>query len=399
MNFRISRIFVLSVCLLYGLVISSSATDTNSSFVSPPPVVPTANTIKIKKGWNFIGFDNAKDLSLDTHFSDENKIDLIWKYQNDIKQWVIYTPNSTIKEYAQEQGYIFDNNIDKTDGIWILSKQDFDYIETKNHNLSNNDISVQDGWNLLSAVDNSNISIDNDIFQNSLVWLYRDSNWYLKYNNSASTLDGINELTSIKSNEAFWIYKGEIVNEVDTYDIRKIFINNYYFNTNILISGYEEELNWDFTSEVKFQTFVNNEQVTLVYETHTLDGEQNTLNKYYNSNGLVVKTSYFDNVWVTCELTNNPEVYPENAKIGDSGIGSTLSCSDGTTDSMSWEIVEKDNKVAYKETILSFDSDSNLNFKEIVYYFIDKNNKIVAFEEIYEDDLSLTVPFTYVYTY
>jgi hypothetical protein len=166
-----------------------------------------ANTIQIKDGWNFVGFDNDKDFSSDTIISNEDNINIIWKYNTSSKTWSAYSPNSSTKEAIVQNGYDFDTILDKSSGAWILAKKDFSYTENKNHSMTNSDITIASGWNLLSAVDNSDISINDNIFQNNLVWVYRDNNWYLKHNLTTIDTSGINTLSEIKPNEAFWVYK------------------------------------------------------------------------------------------------------------------------------------------------------------------------------------------------
>jgi hypothetical protein len=172
-----------------------------------------ASNIEIKTGWNFVGFDNKQVLDKHDDFSDIDKINIIWKYDNQNKNWELYSPNYVIENKIKDINMTFDTTLDSSNGVWILAKSDFNITENKDHNLSNSDIEIFDGWNLLSAVDNSHISIENNIFNNLLVWIYRDGKWYLKHNLDNFDKIEINQLVKINPNEAFWVYKQKSITE------------------------------------------------------------------------------------------------------------------------------------------------------------------------------------------
>jgi hypothetical protein len=169
------------------------------------------NAMDFKKGWNFVGFDNSIDLSKDSVLSNNTNVKYIWKYINDSKMptqgWHIYTTSSDLQKIADESNIPYTNTLIYYEGAWVYANKDFSYTPTaKTHSFKNSQIPINDGWNLLSAVDNSSITINDTVFSSDIVWVYRDGQWYSKFKNSELS-QTFNKLTSIISNEAFWIYQ------------------------------------------------------------------------------------------------------------------------------------------------------------------------------------------------
>jgi uncharacterized protein (DUF1800 family) len=254
-------------------------------------------TINFKTGWNFIGFDNDKNFVTDDILSDESKIKYIWQYDNLQKTWMAYSPNNQIKALIESNGYVYKSTLDKTSGAWVFAKSDFEYIETKQHSQTNNDITIHDGWNLVSAVDNSNISIDSEIFNNRSIWINRNNSWYFKQNKGNTNRTDVKELININPNEAFWVYKETQTQQtptqvIDTEEIEEItrkdaikFLRQAAFRTT------EDDINYIINNG--YEAWIDN-QYSLVSE---LDDE-NDNNYGYLETTLRILNSY------------NPEFYP-----------------------------------------------------------------------------------------
>jgi len=87
------------------------------------------------------------------------------------------------------------------------------------------------------------------------------------------------------------------------------------------------------------------------------------------------------------------------AKIGDSGIGSTLECTDGTKSKTSWVLVTKNNATALKVTEINYDVSDEISSQSTEYYFITTNGTIKKWslsEYLNNEDVTLTVPTTTV---
>jgi hypothetical protein len=176
------------------------------------------NTISFKTGWNFIGFDNTKDLANDSILSDTTKVKLIWQYDNSNKSWIVYSPDNELQQIISNNQIPISSTLDVRQGAWLLAKGDFDYtVSSKDHYLSNDDIILYDGWNLVSSVDSSSFSISDELFNNDFVWTYKDGTWYVKHKLDTSlNPEGVQILSQTSPNQAYWVYKRKIVTEVDT---------------------------------------------------------------------------------------------------------------------------------------------------------------------------------------
>jgi hypothetical protein len=175
------------------------------------------DTISIKTGWNFVGFNNTKNLANDSVLSDTNKVKLIWQYDNSNKSWIVYSPDNELQQIISDNQIPTSSTLDVRQGTWILANSDFIYTDKKEHSLSNSDIVLYDGWNLVSSVDSSSFDISDELFNNDFVWTYKDGTWYVKHKLDTSlNPEGVQTLSQTSSNQAYWVYKRKIVTEVDT---------------------------------------------------------------------------------------------------------------------------------------------------------------------------------------
>ncbi len=168
-----------------------------------------AGTINFQQGWNFVGFNNNMNFSTDAVFSDISKVKLIWKYVNDPKLptvgWQVYSADANIQNFVNSKGLYSFNTLLSYEGAWVYANKSFSYSVSDSTDL-NSDIPVYRGWNLLSAVNNSSIAMDENIFtQTKQIWVYRNSQWFLKIN-GADTPSIYGTLSTINPYEAFWIY-------------------------------------------------------------------------------------------------------------------------------------------------------------------------------------------------
>ena len=178
-----------------------------------------AGTINFKQGWNFVGFNNTINFSNDAILSNTGNVKLIWKYINDPKQpsngWQVYTNDSSLQSLIDSKNLYSFHTLISYEGAWVYAYKAFTYT-VQNATLSNSDIPVYKGWNLLSAVNNSAISMSENIFtQSNQVWVYRNSQWYLKIN-GATTPSLYGTLTNINPYEAFWIYSNSDISNSNT---------------------------------------------------------------------------------------------------------------------------------------------------------------------------------------
>ena len=117
---------------------------------------------------------------------DISKVKLIWKYVNDPKLptvgWQVYSADANIQNFVNSKGLYSFNTLLSYEGAWVYANKSFSYSVSDSTDL-NSDIPVYRGWNLLSAVNNSSIAMDENIFtQTKQIWVYRNSQWFLKIN-------------------------------------------------------------------------------------------------------------------------------------------------------------------------------------------------------------------------
>ena len=165
-----------------------------------------ANILHLKAGWNLIG-SNQNDINVTKTFSLANTI---WKYNNE--KWYVSSPNGVATQNIEELQLDTFSIINSGDGFWVNLPQSMDINLTGTENSLDRNISLNNGWNLVS------LKIDNDIdtmdyFNNDniqIIWKYNDNNWSA-YSSNAYVQDAINNnsnvkiIDTIKVNDGFWI--------------------------------------------------------------------------------------------------------------------------------------------------------------------------------------------------
>jgi len=112
----------------------------------------------------------------------------------------------------------------------------------------------------------------------------------------------------------------------------------------------------------------------------------NTLTKYIDTDGNLI-SSVLNQTELTCTPVS-PDSLPTTVKIGDSGIRSTLTCSDGTTTEHSWRVEDAGNGNA--NFITSGTKKDHFNtFVSIsdVTYTINSSGNILALKTIAKTDV------------
>jgi len=195
------------------------------------------------------------------------------------------------------------------------------------------------------------------------------------------------------------------INTVDTnvtYNMKNIYVKNYSFNAPLKSSENNDTFEYLLSATVKDQTTINGITLVPVDFIGSIENKttgiaspiNNTL--YYTNNGIKYQTVNNDDGTI-CSLTNTPTSLSDKAKIGDSGIGSTLECTDGTKSTESWVLVTKNNETAVKTISVSYDASNAVSFTLTEFDFITTNGIITksSFSIYYNsNNLTLTVPIT-----
>ena len=103
-------------------------------------------SIKLEKGWQFIGFpSNINDTSA---FNNAN-VDIIWGYDAKTQAWLGFSPSLETSEKITSKGHKTLNDIQAWQGVWIHNKRDWS-LTLKETTSPDANISLSQGWNLIS---------------------------------------------------------------------------------------------------------------------------------------------------------------------------------------------------------------------------------------------------------
>lgn len=180
------------------------------------PVILFSQNIDIAKDrWQLIG--STYDLNLSQ--LNLNSADTIWTYMDG--KWFCYK-----QDYETSNRCSSINFIEGGRGFWIYSI--FDNTLTIDE-TNQRGMKLKSGWNLVTLGDNI---VASDYFNDEnilAVWGYKNGTWCL-YTPDNITLNGVEKLTTINSNDAVWIYvkNGWIENSVFAGNFES-FLNNGNF--------------------------------------------------------------------------------------------------------------------------------------------------------------------------
>jgi len=155
-------------------------------------------SIKLEKGWQFIGFpSNINDTSA---FNNAN-VDIIWGYDAKTQAWLGFSPSLETSEKITSKGHKTLNDIQAWQGVWIHNKRDWS-LTLKETTSPDANISLSQGWNLISLP--TDMTISPTLFKDDIVWKYTNKAWQLFNQNRANT-DIAPPISKIESAEAIWV--------------------------------------------------------------------------------------------------------------------------------------------------------------------------------------------------
>jgi hypothetical protein len=79
----------------------------------------TNEKLNFKKGWNLVTLTSNKAVNAST-FKDAK---IIWKWDNDKQQWMVYTANETLQEKIKKLGYETFDKINPGEGFWVFNSK------------------------------------------------------------------------------------------------------------------------------------------------------------------------------------------------------------------------------------------------------------------------------------
>jgi|GEM_PF-1240457 hypothetical protein len=123
-------------------------------------------TMEIKSGWNIYGYDTFIDI--DKTFSQNENIEIIWKYDSIQEKWMAYSSKSDIQQIIEDNTNIDSNLsiINANEGFWLFGNNEdnislnIEVIECNNTIVQTDNNTTQKYIEILASlgVDTDNIN-------------------------------------------------------------------------------------------------------------------------------------------------------------------------------------------------------------------------------------------------
>jgi len=128
--------------------------------------------------------------------------DLLWSWNDGV--WSAFSTQESMLEYINEHNIEQISQLNPKEGFWTQSKHKFlKFFDGENYGFD--DLTFQDGWNLVGIGEDINTS---DIDDNLTIWTYADNKWSLYGKDfNSDVYETYNKLETIKSGSGFWVYK------------------------------------------------------------------------------------------------------------------------------------------------------------------------------------------------
>lgn len=172
------------------------------------------------------------------------------------------------------------------------------------------------------------------------------------------------------------------------YDLQDFWTkNNYSMYADATFSDTSDTYTYSISTTKQDDSILNGIYVTNILTigafTNTTTGGANNINRnvYYNSNGIKIESLDNDDGTI-CTLDNNPIAFSSETKVGDSGIGSYMVCTDGTRDTETWRLIQIDNDVVMEEVSSFYDTNDEIFGTSTSRYTIDITGEIKKYSNI-----------------
>ncbi len=170
------------LCLLFLFFVSSLYSDT---------------ALIIHKGWQLIGTSSKiTDLSVFT----PQHVEQIWHFDAATQQWKGYSPDPEIAPKITEKGYGTVTSLESWHGFWIKSKDEWVLTLPTENGSSDENITLQKGWNLISLPVDTVVSPH--IFDGNTVWKYANNRWEFFDKEANENFPAISHITN---SEGIWV--------------------------------------------------------------------------------------------------------------------------------------------------------------------------------------------------
>jgi len=160
-------------------------------------LLPADTALILHKGWQLIGSTSKiTDMSL---FEKEN-VEQLWHYDAATQSWKGYSPDPAISKKISDKGYGTIDTLQSWHGFWIKSKQEWVLTLPTANGSSDENITLQKGWNLISLPVDTVVSPH--IFDGKTVWKYSNKEW--KYFDT-DTQEQFPLISHITNSDGIWV--------------------------------------------------------------------------------------------------------------------------------------------------------------------------------------------------
>jgi uncharacterized secreted protein with C-terminal beta-propeller domain len=152
----------------------------------------------LHKGWQLIG---STSKITDMQIFDKAHVEQVWHYDASAQKWKGYSPQSDIAKKIQEKGYETISTLESWHGFWIKSKDEWVLMLPSENQTSDENITLQKGWNLISLPVDTVVSPH--IFDGKTVWKYAPGDQWQLFDPEAK--ENFPAISHITNSDGIWV--------------------------------------------------------------------------------------------------------------------------------------------------------------------------------------------------
>ncbi len=156
------------------------------------------SALLLKKGWQLIGSTTKIE---NMGIFEAKNVEQVWKFDANEQKWRGYAPDSVTQKKISDKGYTKINSIESWHGFWIKSKAEWALTFASDTTKSDENITLQKGWNLISLPVNTVVSPH--IFDDATVWKYAKKNQWKLF--EKETKEDFPTISHITNSDGIWV--------------------------------------------------------------------------------------------------------------------------------------------------------------------------------------------------
>lgn len=151
----------------------------------------------LHKGWQLIGA--TSDIT-DMSIFEASHVEQIWHFDAATQKWRGYSPDPATAQKIRERGYDSVDSLKSWHGFWIKSRDEW-ILTLPDDRPSDENITLQKGWNLISLPVNSVVSPH--IFDGDTVWKYAQKDGWQLFD--PDNTEHYPAITHITNSDGIWV--------------------------------------------------------------------------------------------------------------------------------------------------------------------------------------------------